>query len=78
MLLLTLVVLVRPWLKAELKKLLGIIQKKMGKNENGRIHSLGPWIVVAIGNVSKGLLRKHPNQYHLVYLRGSRRDQHPV
>ena len=37
----TLVILVQPWLKPELNKMLGIIQKKMEQNENGRQNSLG-------------------------------------
>ena len=41
MLLPTLVVLIRPWLKPEFKNMLDIIKKKMGENENGRTSSLG-------------------------------------
>ena len=38
---LTFAVFVQPWLKPELKNMLGIIQKKIGPNKNGRISSLG-------------------------------------
>ena len=98
MLLPTLAVLVQPWLKPELQKMLCIIQKKMEQNEDGRysyprlLQTMTAFqpkfhgvtlacddsltiqahkvMLVDISTVSRGLLRKYPHQYLLVYVRG--------